>query len=122
MSGLNGIVYNFEKNATDNGKFRPENSCFCKEGNCMPPGLLDVHDCYYGFPIATSFPHFLDADPSVREHVEGSRPDPKKHRSYFTVQPVSFMCFFRSRDEKLIYFVWTKRNPVCLWKWLRGSK
>ncbi|KAF2896791.1 hypothetical protein ILUMI_09386 [Ignelater luminosus] len=88
-SGLDGYVYNFEENALDNGKYRPENKCFCKSDNCMPTGLLDVNGCYYGFPIATSYPHFLDADPSVRDYVEGSHPDPEKHRSYFIVQPES---------------------------------
>ncbi|KAF5286498.1 hypothetical protein FQR65_LT12581 [Abscondita terminalis] len=88
-SGLEGYVYNFEKNANDNGKYRSENSCFCNENECLPAGLLDVHGCYYGFPIATSYPHFLEADPSVREHVDGSNPDPAKHKSYFIIEPKS---------------------------------
>ncbi|KAF5281691.1 hypothetical protein FQA39_LY17712 [Lamprigera yunnana] len=88
-SGLTGYVYNFEENSNDNGKYRPENSCFCNEGECLPPGLLDVHGCYYGFPIATSYPHFLESDPSVREHVLGINPDPIKHKSYFVIEPKS---------------------------------
>jgi hypothetical protein len=26
----------------------PENKCFCRKGKCLPAGLIDVHDCYYG--------------------------------------------------------------------------
>ncbi|KAK4878304.1 hypothetical protein RN001_010810 [Aquatica leii] len=88
-SGLQGYVYNFEDNANDNGKYRPENSCFCNGDACLPAGLLDVHGCYYGFPIATSYPHFLEADPAVRQHVDGSNPDPAKHKSYFIIEPKS---------------------------------
>jgi len=32
----------------DNGAVNPENKCFCREGVCLKPGLIDVTDCYYG--------------------------------------------------------------------------
>ncbi|XP_031330947.1 scavenger receptor class B member 1-like isoform X1 [Photinus pyralis] len=89
IAGLDGNVYHFETNSHDNGLNRSENSCFCKRTPCMPAGLLDVHGCYYGFPIATSFPHFLDADPKVRESVEGTNPDHDKHHTYFVIEPKS---------------------------------
>ncbi|GJQ78161.1 SCRB5 [Trypoxylus dichotomus] len=88
-SGLKGYVYKFEDNALDNGKYLEKNKCFCKKGKCMPPGLLDVHECYYGFPIALSYPHFLDADPSLMEMVDGLQPNRGKHGSYFVLQPES---------------------------------
>ncbi|KRT82644.1 hypothetical protein AMK59_3893 [Oryctes borbonicus] len=88
-SGLKGYVYKFEDKALDNGKYLEKNKCFCKTNKCMPPGLLDVHECYYGFPIALSYPHFLDADQSLAEMVDGLKPDRRKHESYMVLQPES---------------------------------
>lgn len=58
-------------------------------GKCLPEGLSDVTDCYYGFPIALSYPHFLDADPAILEQVTGSTPNRTLHESFFLVNPVS---------------------------------
>jgi scavenger receptor class B, member 1 len=60
-------------------------------GNCLAEGLSDVTDCYYGFPIALSFPHFLDADPKLTENITGVLPNRTEHESYFVVNPVSFV-------------------------------
>lgn len=87
---LEGYRYTFAPNAMDNGYFDPENKCFCRNGNCLQYGLLDVTDCYYGFPIALSYPHFLYSDPELLNSIEGSTPDVSKHESYFIIQPVSF--------------------------------
>lgn len=63
---------------------------FCpNQGRCLPAGLLDVSDCYYGFPIALSYPHFLNSDPKLLEDVEGSSPNATAHETYFMIQPVS---------------------------------
>lgn len=86
---LEGYTYTFTPNAMDNGYFDPENKCFCRNGNCLQYGLLDVTDCYYGFPIALSYPHFLHSDPTLLNSVDGSEPDAEKHESYFVVQPVN---------------------------------
>lgn len=37
-----------------------------------------------------SFPHFLNADPSVTAHLEGLHPDPEKHDFFIDIQPVSY--------------------------------
>jgi hypothetical protein len=42
-----------------------------------------------GFPMVASFPHFLAADPSLRDHVAGMLPDKEKHSGYVNVEPVS---------------------------------
>uniref|UniRef100_A0A182Q5V0 Scavenger receptor class B n=1 Tax=Anopheles farauti TaxID=69004 RepID=A0A182Q5V0_9DIPT len=89
VNGLKATKFVFEDNALDNGEFDSRNKCYCRNGNCLPRGLIDVTSCYYGFPIALSYPHFLDADPKVLAHVNGSRPDPKVHRSHFMINPVS---------------------------------
>lgn len=88
--GLKAFVFHFDPEADDNGWDRDYNKCFCREGtNCKPRGLLDVRGCYYGFPIALSNAHFLDGDKSLSANVIGMNPDPKKHRSYFVIQPDS---------------------------------
>lgn len=94
QDGFPAYVYHFDPEADDNGRVHPENRCFCKERDidqCKPKGLLDVRNCYYGFPIALSYPHFLDADKVLFDKVEsGLNPDPEKHRSYFIIEPVSY--------------------------------
>lgn len=47
-SGMNGYVYNFRKSTLDNGHNETSNKCFCRKGNCLPSGLVDVTECYYG--------------------------------------------------------------------------
>ncbi|KAI4454900.1 scavenger receptor class b type-1 sr-b1 [Holotrichia oblita] len=88
-SGLKGYVYKFAENANDNGKYDEKNKCFCKTSKCLPPGLLDVRYCYYGFPIGLSYPHFLDADQSLLDMVDGLAPNRSNHESYFVIQPES---------------------------------
>ncbi|XP_057659106.1 scavenger receptor class B member 1-like isoform X1 [Diorhabda carinulata] len=89
-SGLKAYIYNFDPEADDNGWDRENNKCFCKDPtNCKPRGLLDVRGCYYGFPIALSNPHFLDGDKILSANVIGMNPDPKKHRTFFVIQPDS---------------------------------
>ncbi|XP_052866571.1 scavenger receptor class B member 1 [Anopheles cruzii] len=89
VDGLKATRFVFERNALDNGEYDPRNKCYCRKGHCLPRGLIDVTSCYYGFPIALSYPHFLDADPKVLAHVNGSRPDPVAHQSHFMINPVS---------------------------------
>lgn len=89
----------FEENALDNGEINEKNKCFCRFGECLPRGLIDVTDCYYGFPIALSYPHFMDADEKVRNMTEGMYPDIKKHESYFMINRVSFIKLLRKFDQ-----------------------
>ncbi|XP_065172223.1 scavenger receptor class B member 1-like isoform X3 [Atheta coriaria] len=89
QSGLEAFVYKFPANAMDNGIVDSENACFCRTKQCLRRGLLDVRQCYYGFPIALSYPHFLDSDDSLRNEVEGYTPDRRAHETYFVVQPKS---------------------------------
>ncbi|KAK0167045.1 hypothetical protein PV327_004493 [Microctonus hyperodae] len=89
VKNLKAYRYKFMENELDNGAYNKENSCFCRQGRCLPPGLVDVTDCYYGFPIALSYPHFYKSDPSLLAKVEGLEPKQDKHESYFFIQPKS---------------------------------
>ncbi|EFN65311.1 Scavenger receptor class B member 1 [Camponotus floridanus] len=89
IKGLHTYQYAFLENELDNGAVNPENKCFCRQGHCLKSGLIDVTDCYYGFPIALSYPHFYKSDPSLLEAVEGLQPTKDLHESYFFIQPKS---------------------------------
>lgn len=82
-------MYTFEDNLLDNGQFNEKNKCFCRKGVCLPAGLIDVTDCYYGFPIALSYPHFYQGDAKLFNKVEGLTPSQAKHETRFWIQPES---------------------------------
>ncbi|KAK9506592.1 hypothetical protein O3M35_008493 [Rhynocoris fuscipes] len=84
VRGIHGYRYTFKNNSLDNGVNDPTNKCFCN-GRCMPRGILDVHDCYYGFPIALSYPHFYETDEHVLNNVEGLNPNKDLHSSFFVI-------------------------------------
>ncbi|XP_063898685.1 scavenger receptor class B member 1 isoform X1 [Helicoverpa armigera] len=88
-SGLKGYKYTFPENMLDNGKYIKENECFCRNGKCLPDGLIDVTDCYYGFPIALSYPHFWKGDDVLFSKVEGLTPSKEKHETAFWIEPQS---------------------------------
>ncbi|CAG2175832.1 unnamed protein product, partial [Oppiella nova] len=72
-------------------KKNPANRCFCTtpKDPDMCDGIFDVGPCQSGAPLAYSFPHLMHAGPKVRANVEGMRPDPDKHETFFDVEPVS---------------------------------
>ncbi|XP_036321468.1 scavenger receptor class B member 1 isoform X2 [Rhagoletis pomonella] len=86
---LTGYKYVFEENAFDNGINNEANKCFCRKGKCQPQGLIDVTDCYYGFPISLSYPHFMHGDPGLLNNITGLEPNEEKLSSAFVVQPQS---------------------------------
>ncbi|KAJ8688588.1 hypothetical protein QAD02_024383 [Eretmocerus hayati] len=89
VKGLHTYRYKFKDHELDNGRVNPENKCFCRNDHCLPYGLIDVTDCYYGFPIALSYPHFYQTDPKMLEAVEGLNPVKDIHESYFYINPRS---------------------------------
>ncbi|XP_054083569.1 scavenger receptor class B member 1 isoform X2 [Zeugodacus cucurbitae] len=86
---LTGYKYVFEENAFDNGVNNEANKCFCRKSKCQPQGLIDVTDCYYGFPISLSYPHFMHGDAGLLDNITGVQPDEQKYSSAFVVQPES---------------------------------
>ncbi|XP_073965150.1 scavenger receptor class B member 1-like [Choristoneura fumiferana] len=88
-SGLKAYMYTFPEHLFDNGKHTPENKCFCRNDRCLPEGLIDVTDCYYGFPIALSYPHFYKGDDELFNKIEGLSPNKELHETRFWIQPES---------------------------------
>jgi len=52
-------------------------------------GLSDVSPCYYDFPIAASFPHFLNGDQALLKSLSGLKPNEENHGSYLIVEPLT---------------------------------
>ncbi|KAF0766462.1 scavenger receptor class B member 1-like [Aphis craccivora] len=52
-------------------------------------GLSDVSPCYYDFPIAASFPHFLNGDKALLKSITGLKPNEENHGSYLIVEPLT---------------------------------
>ena len=72
----------------------PSNACFCEdEPLCdhIGDGMFSISKCpkIMNAPIVLSWPHFLHANTSFIEAVDGMRPQQDKHEFYFDVQPVS---------------------------------
>lgn len=81
-------LYTSSDNMLDSAKDNPDNKCYCP-GNeyCPPKGLQNISPCQYDAPVYLSFPHFLDADPSLINEFEGLYPKREVHQSYFKIQP-----------------------------------
>ncbi|XP_062544964.1 scavenger receptor class B member 1 isoform X4 [Armigeres subalbatus] len=89
VDGIQATKFVFEENALDNGQTDARNRCFCRKGECLARGLIDVTDCYYGFPIALSYPHFYDGDPALLTKIRGLHPNESLHSSYFMINSIS---------------------------------
>ncbi|KAG8230737.1 hypothetical protein J437_LFUL011072 [Ladona fulva] len=83
VDGMKAYHFRFKEGALNYS--REENQCYCKE-RCLPSGLIDAESCYYGFPIALSYPHFYEGDPKLTEAVDGIKAIPEEHSSYFYMQ------------------------------------
>ena len=67
----------------------PDNACFnMANGEVQTPkGIFNMSACQYGSPIMMSWPNFFQADQSLRNAVEGLKPDPTKHQFFMDIQP-----------------------------------
>ncbi|OAD57791.1 Scavenger receptor class B member 1, partial [Eufriesea mexicana] len=87
-NGIDGYLYSMSDDFLDPPELNPDNACYCrKKGKCLKKGLSDMTPCYYSIPAAMSLPHFIYADPSLYDKVEGLKPDPEKHIAKIIVQP-----------------------------------
>lgn len=99
-NGLKTFIFAGTKETADNGSLIEENKCHCQKGRCPPSGVFDVSKCQFGAPIFMSYPHFYNADDFYRNSIEGMSPDPKKHKFYMAVEPVSLPGFVSDRNNQ----------------------
>jgi len=67
----------------------PENECFCTDEDLcdvIGDGMFAVSKCQMDAPIVLSWPHFLHANSSFLNAVDGLNPDQDKHGFYFDIQ------------------------------------
>ncbi|XP_050430314.1 scavenger receptor class B member 1-like isoform X2 [Adelges cooleyi] len=85
-SGVIGHIYTLSPYAFNNSA--PENSCYCTRTPCMPDGIFDMGPCSTLSPVVISRAHFLYADPTLLDAVDGLNPDPEKHEFLWLVDPI----------------------------------
>lgn len=84
-----GVVtnkYEAVRSVYENGATHKEETCFCN-GECPPPGLLNVSRCNMDTPTFVSMPHFYGADESVIRAIDGMQPNKSKHLIYTSYEP-----------------------------------
>ncbi|XP_032672863.1 scavenger receptor class B member 1-like [Odontomachus brunneus] len=68
-----------------------DNKCFCpKIGDlrvCPPKGIFDISVCANDSPMMMSLPHFLFADKSLLEQIDGLHPRIDDHMTYLDIYP-----------------------------------
>jgi scavenger receptor class B, member 1 len=100
--------------------------CYCnKDEICLKKGLGNISPCYYSrydfkfkslfshvflnlfldIPVAASFPHFYNSDPSLINEVEGLKPIKEKHESIIIIQPVKINLLFKSFKIHLKFYL-----------------
>ncbi|XP_059219774.1 scavenger receptor class B member 1 [Stomoxys calcitrans] len=87
IDGIDAYHFELDDKAFDSNWTDVNSSCFCTNKKCLKKGLASITPCYYNIPLAISFPHFLNADPSLLEPIEGLSPNKEKHGSNFALQP-----------------------------------
>ena len=70
----------------------PENSCFCTDQtlcDMIGDGFFGISACQHDAPIVLSWPHFLYANRSFQDAIEGINPNEERHGFWFDVQPIT---------------------------------
>ena len=91
----------------------PDNACFCNNPNGIcdtPSGVFNVSACQYGSPTLLSWPHFFQADPSLRAAVNGMKPNKDKHQFYIDVQPVNQKSHWDKNTQIIQKFTFSKSH------------
>ena len=110
VNGFKGYKFKLKENAFDSDLGDSETSCYCKNKRCLKKGLGNIAPCYYSkkqfsksskfainknyickldIPLAVSFPHFFNGEPSLLDNIEGLHPDKDRHGTDIIIQPVS---------------------------------
>ncbi|XP_056632011.1 sensory neuron membrane protein 2-like [Diorhabda sublineata] len=93
--GIEGLRFEPKETTFTSLLSNVEEDCFCTkqtknaqgELSCYLDGVLDLYDCF-GVPILLSFPHFLYANASYKNGVEGvTEADPEIHGIYLLIEP-----------------------------------
>lgn len=79
--------YALSNRAFDSPDKTPSNQCYCDLDNACPPqGVFNATSCFFGAPLFISYPHFYNADPSLKQAVTGLKSSPE-YESYIDLHP-----------------------------------
>ncbi|XP_014227323.1 scavenger receptor class B member 1-like [Trichogramma pretiosum] len=110
-AGLPAYQYTIVDNFADPPEENPDNECYCRNNDCLKKGLMDLTPCYYNIPAAASLPHFLNADPTLANGIEGLSPDAEKHSTVIQLQPnIGIPMYVHSRLQTNLIMKETRYN------------
>ncbi|XP_075148935.1 scavenger receptor class B member 1 [Haematobia irritans] len=87
INGFDAYHFKLDEHAFDSNWTDSNSSCFCTNKKCLKKGLGNITPCYYNIPLAISFPHFYNGDPTLLDGFEGLSPNEEKHGSQVAIQP-----------------------------------
>jgi len=94
VKGIPGYRFRATKELLASPNEYKDNDCYCDpkprppiDPTCAPSGVCRLRTCKTGVPVAFTKPHFLQADPSIFETMEGMHPDRELHESYIDIIP-----------------------------------
>jgi len=91
-SDLPGYRFTPREDVFMSPRSHPENDCFCVDQelcDMLGDGMFPISACQFDAPIVLSWPHFLGANASFADSVEGLDPSQEEHGFWFDVQPVT---------------------------------
>ncbi|CAH0398982.1 unnamed protein product [Chilo suppressalis] len=83
QDGVQGLTYRIRK---DTFSINNQTECLCSRGICID-GVSDLSPCFYDLPLALSNAHFLYANSSLYDRIDGIKPDETKHGSVVIIEP-----------------------------------
>ncbi|CAG0899296.1 unnamed protein product [Darwinula stevensoni] len=92
VGGHLGYRFVIHPDAVASTDVRPENECFCVNGECLGAGLLDVSASVYGKPVIMSSPHFYVPEGAGETGfnaslIHGISPNKDSHETFIVVEP-----------------------------------
>ncbi|XP_064480523.1 platelet glycoprotein 4-like [Ornithodoros turicata] len=80
--------FSLDEKAFASAELVPENACYAGS-RTLPSGLADLGPLRMGAPIAMSLPHFLNANASLQNAIQGLKPNGEQHMLYLDSDPVT---------------------------------
>lgn len=88
--GITVDLYTLPKNVYDSSDINSDNKCFCPGHEICPPrGFQNIGPCHFDAPLYLSHPHLMGVESKISNRIDGMRPDPIAHETFFKIQPVS---------------------------------
>lgn len=87
ISNQNSNNFNGDTSSTSQAQHNSNRHHQNKVRQEWPNGVFTLAPCKFNAPIYLSLPHFLDADSSFGNEIEGLQPNPEKHDFFMDIEP-----------------------------------